>query len=352
MNERLKSMVARYEELTQQLASPDAMSDMELWQKMIKEHSSLSEIVGKNAEYEATQKELAELTEAVNSGDAELAGMAEEELPHVKEKAAALEKEIEELLAPKDPNDDKDVVLEIRAGTGGEEAALFAGDLLRMYGRYAERKGMSFEMVSLNETEIGGVKEAVVMIRGKGAYARLKFESGVHRVQRIPQTESGGRIHTSAATVAVLPEAEDVDIQINPEDLMIDTYRSGGAGGQNVNKVETAIRITHLPSGLVVQCQDERSQGRNREKAMKVLKTRLFDIAQAKQQQEYASERKNQVGSGDRSERIRTYNFPQGRISDHRIGFTVYALDQYLDGDLDDMVNALTEADRESKMNK
>ncbi len=350
MNEKLKTMIEWYEELTQKLAAPDAMNDMEQWQKMIKEHSALSEIVGKHGEYEAAMKELADLNEAAGSGDAELAAMAEEELPSVKARAQALQEEIEEMLAPKDPNDERNVVLEIRAGTGGEEAALFAGDLLRMYGRYAERKGMNFEMVSINETEIGGVKEAVAMIRGKGAYSRLKYESGVHRVQRVPETESGGRIHTSAATVAVLPEAEDVDIQINPEDLLIDTYRSGGAGGQNVNKVETAIRITHIPSGLVVQCQDERSQGRNRDKAMKVLKTRLFDIAQAKQQQEYASERKNQVGSGDRSERIRTYNFPQGRITDHRIGFTVYALDQYLDGDLDDMVKALSDAERESKM--
>ncbi|MDP2892099.1 MAG: peptide chain release factor 1 [Bacillota bacterium] len=350
MNGKLKGILERYEELTNKLSQPDAMADMEAWQQMLKEHSALAEIAAKNTKYEAAAREVAELAEALQSGDEELAAIACEELPGAEKKAEVLKEELLVMLIPRNPDDDRNVVIEVRAGTGGEEAALFAADLLRMYMRFAERQGLEYELLSINETEKGGLKEAVAMIRGRGAYSRLKYESGVHRVQRVPETEASGRIHTSAATVAVLPEAEDVDVQIDPEELQIDTYRSGGAGGQHVNKTESAVRITHLPTGIVVQCQDERSQGRNKEKAMKVLKTRLFDMMQAKQRQEYASERRSQVGSGDRSERIRTYNFPQGRVTDHRIGMTIYSLEEFLDGDIAEMTGALVLADRKERL--
>jgi peptide chain release factor 1 len=350
MNDRLAGMLKRYDELTDLLAQPEAMADMDVWQKMLKEHSVLSETVTAWNAYEAAAKDTAELKDALQSGDEELAAIAREELPEAEAREEKLKDALTALLLPRDPNDEKDVIIEVRAGTGGEEAALFAADLLKMYMRFAERQNLGYELASLNETEKGGVKEAVAMIHGRGAYSMLKYESGVHRVQRVPETEASGRIHTSAATVAVLPEAEDLDVEINPDDLQIDTYRSGGAGGQHVNKTESAIRITHLPTGLVVQCQDERSQGRNRDKAMKVLQTRLLDLMQSRQQQQYASERKSQVGSGDRSERIRTYNFPQGRVTDHRISMTVYNIADFMDGNIADMMSALALTDRNERM--
>lgn len=282
--------------------------------------------------------------------DPEMHAMIKEELSSVEENIPKLEAELKLMLIPKDPNDDKNVILEVRAGTGGDEAALFGMDLLRMYQRYAERNRYKTEMLSTNFTEMGGVKEVVMLISGKGAYSRLKYESGVHRVQRVPETESGGRIHTSAATVAVLPEAQDVDVQINPNDIRCDVYRASGNGGQCVNTTDSAVRLTHIPTGLVVTCQDEKSQLKNKEKAMKVLKSRLYDMAVQEQEKELAENRKSQVGSGDRSERIRTYNFPQGRVTDHRIGLTLYKLDAFLDGDMDEVIDALIYADKEEKM--
>ena len=276
--------------------------------------------------------------------------LAQEELSAARDEAERLKEELKLLLLPKDPNDSRNVILELRGGVGGEEGALFARSLLRMYGMYAQRRGWRMETLSLNETELGGVKECSVLIEGEGAFSRLKFESGVHRVQRDPETESGGRIHTSAATAAVLPEAEEVDVEIDPKDLQIDTYRSSGAGGQHVNKTESAIRITHLPTGLVVECQDERSQYKNKDKAMKVLRSRLYEREQAKRAEAAASERRSQVGSGDRSERVRTYNFPQGRVTDHRIGLTLYKLDAILDGDLDEIIDALITADQAERL--
>jgi len=282
--------------------------------------------------------------------DKEFREMAEMELEQLTEKKETFEEELRVLLLPKDPNDDKNVIVEIRAGAGGSEAALFAGDLFRMFTRYAERQGWKSEIMSSNIPDIGGIKEIIFLIEGNGAYSRLKYESGVHRVQRIPTTESGGRIHTSTATVAVLPEAEDVEIEVNANDLRVDVYRSSGNGGQSVNTTDSAVRITHEPTGLVVTCQDEKSQLKNKEKALKILKARLFEIEQQKQASEIAENRKSQVGSGDRSERIRTYNFPQGRISDHRIGMTIYQLDAFLDGDIDEMINALTTSDQAARL--
>ena len=282
--------------------------------------------------------------------DPDFKELAQEELAEAKEELERLEQQLRILLLPKDPNDSRSVVMELRGGVGGEEGALFAHSLLRMYTMYAQSRGWRMDIVSLNETELGGVKECSVLIEGEGAYSRLKFESGVHRVQRVPETESGGRIHTSAATVAVLPEAEDVEVDIDPKDLQIDTYRASGAGGQHVNKTESAIRITHLPTGLVVECQDERSQYKNKDKAMKVLRSRLYEMEQAKQAAATAAERRSQVGSGDRSERIRTYNFPQGRVTDHRIGLTLYKLDAVMDGALDELIDALVTADQAEKL--
>lgn len=347
MLEKLKGIKERYEQLTALLSDPAVIGDQNRYRELSKEQAGLTDIVNAYDEYMAADAEIESCKAMLEEADdAAMREMIHEELNELSAREHELSEQLKVMLLPKDPNDDKDVIIEVRAGTGGEEAALFGADLLRMYTRYAERHGYKAELMNENYTEKGGVKEVVLSLQGKGAYSRMKFESGVHRVQRVPETESQGRIHTSAATVAVLPEAEDVEVDINPNDLQIDTYRSGGAGGQHVNKTESAIRITHIPTGLVVQCQDERSQHKNRDKAMRVLKSRLLELYQSKAAEAEADERKSQVGSGDRSERIRTYNFPQSRITDHRIGLTLYKLEAFLDGDMDEVIDALILAER------
>ena len=347
MLEKLKGIKGRYEQLTALLSDPAVIGDQNRYRELSKEQAGLTDIVNAYDEYMAADAEIESCKAMLEEADdAAMREMIHEELNELSAKEHELSEQLKVMLLPKDPNDDKDVIIEVRAGTGGEEAALFGADLLRMYTRYAERHGYKAELMNENYTEKGGVKEVVLSLQGKGAYSRMKFESGVHRVQRVPETESQGRIHTSAATVAVLPEAEDVEVDINPNDLQIDTYRSGGAGGQHVNKTESAIRITHIPTGLVVQCQDERSQHKNRDKAMRVLKSRLLELYQSKAAEAEADERKSQVGSGDRSERIRTYNFPQSRVTDHRIGLTLYKLEAFLDGDMDEVIDALILAER------
>ena len=347
MLEKLKGIKERYEQLTALLSDPAVIGDQNRYRELSKEQAGLTDIVNAYDEYMAADVEIESCKAMLEEADdAAMREMIHEELNGLSAKEQELSERLKVMLLPKDPNDDRDVIIEVRAGTGGEEAALFGADLLRMYTRYAERHGYKAELMNENYTEKGGVKEAVLSLQGKGAYSRMKFESGVHRVQRVPETESQGRIHTSAATVAVLPEAEDVEVDINPNDLQIDTYRSGGAGGQHVNKTESAIRITHIPTGLVVQCQDERSQHKNRDKAMRVLKSRLLELYQSKAAEAEADERKSQVGSGDRSERIRTYNFPQSRVTDHRIGLTLYKLEAFLDGDMDEVIDALILAER------
>jgi len=341
MTEKLEEMAVRLEELNQKLSDPEVIADRSAWQELAKEHSRLTEIIAKYNEYNDVLKSIADDEEMLEIGDSEMAELAQAELKELRAKEEAIEAELKEMLAPRDPSDDKNVVLEIRAGTGGEEAALFGTDLLRMYMKFAERKGWTFEITSINETEVGGTKEAVCLVSGKEVFRNLKYESGTHRVQRVPVTESSGRIHTSAATVAVLPEAEDVDIQIDPNDLIIETHRSSGAGGQHINKTESAVHMIHIPTGIEVDCQDERSQIKNREKAMKVMKSRVYDYYQSRADAEYSGLRKSQVGSGDRSERIRTYNFPQGRVTDHRIGLTLYKLEAFLNGEMDEIVSAL-----------
>ena len=351
MLEKLKGIKERYEQLTALLSDPAVIGDQNRYRELSKEQAGLTDIVNAYDEYMAADAEIESCKAMLEEADdAAMREMIHEELNELSAKEHELSEQLKVMLLPKDPNDDKDVIIEVRAGTGGEEAALFGADLLRMYTRYAERHGYKAELMNENYTEKGGVKEVVLSLQGKGAYSRMKFESGVHRVQRVPETESQGRIHTSAATVAVLPEAEDVEVDINPNDLQIDTYRSGGAGGQHVNKTESAIRITHIPTGLVVQCQDERSQHKNRDKAMRVLKSRLLELYQSKAAEAEADERKSQVGSGDRSERIRTYNFPQSRVTDHRIGLTLYKLEAFLDGDMDEMIDALILAERTAQL--
>ncbi len=343
MFNKLETVVNRYEQIGIELTRPDVATNNELFRKLMKEHSELTPIVEKYREYTAACKAEKDALEilAEAGGDKELKELAEEELKEAKENIAVFSDELKILLLPKDPNDEKNVIVEIRGGAGGEEAALFAGSLYRMYTMYAESRRWNIEVVNENETELGGYKEISFMIEGAGAYSRLKFESGVHRVQRVPDTETQGRIHTSTVTVAVLPEAEDVELEINPADLKIDTFRSSGAGGQHINKTSSAIRVTHIPTGTVVECQDERSQFKNKDKALKILRSRLLDAAQREHDEAIASDRKAQVGTGDRSERIRTYNYPQGRVTDHRIGLTLYKLDQILNGDLDEVVDAL-----------
>ncbi len=343
MFEKLKAVEARYEDVSAKLADSAVINDPEQLKKLMKEHKSLSPVVEKYREYISVKKNCEEAKALLDSSgsDKELRELAEEECLDCKERLEVLSDELRVLLLPKDPNDDRNVIVEIRGGAGGEEAALFAGVLMRMYTMYAESKRWRIEMIGANETELGGYKEVSFMVEGEGAYSRLKYESGVHRVQRVPETESQGRIQTSTVTVAVLPEAEEVEFEINPADLQIDTYRSGGAGGQHVNKTESAIRITHLPTGVVVECQDERSQYKNKEKAMKVLRSRLYERMLQEQTDAIASDRRAQVGTGDRSERIRTYNYPQGRVTDHRIGLTLYKLDSILNGNLDELIDAI-----------
>ncbi len=343
MFDKLKAVEARYEEIGNLLMDPDVVSDQDQYKKLMKEHKQITPLVEKFREYSAAKASEEEALMLLEDSelDKEFKELAQEELTEAKAAIERCADELKILLLPRDPNDDKNVIIEIRGGAGGEEAALFAGSLMRMYSMYAESRRWKIEIMSGNETELGGYKEVSFMIEGEGAYSRLKYESGVHRVQRVPETETSGRIHTSTVTVAVLPEAEEVEVEINPADLQIDTYRSGGAGGQHVNKTESAIRITHLPTGLVVECQDERSQHKNREKAMKVLRSRLYERMQAEQNEAIASDRRAQVGTGDRSERIRTYNFPQGRVTDHRIGLTLYKIEQIMNGDLDEVIDAL-----------
>lgn len=349
MFEKIEAILKRFEELTTLVSDPEVVKRREEWQNLVKERASLEEVAEKYTEYMKNEQEAAECKEMM-SGNDEMAELAKAEYDELKEKREKLIDELKILLIPKDPMDDKNVIIEIRGGAGGEEASLFAGDLRRMYHRFAERLRWKVEEINLNETELGGVKEAVFMLNGKGAYSKMKYESGVHRVQRVPETESQGRVHTSTCTVAVLPEAEEVVIDYNEKDFKIDTYRSGGAGGQHVNKTESAVRITHLPTGIVVECQDERSQIKNREKAWKVMNSRLYDHFRSEKDKEYAENRKTQVGTGDRSERIRTYNFPQGRVTDHRIGLTLYNLNEFMDGDMFEMVEALQLYDRNMKL--
>ena len=351
MLEKLQAVEDKFLELESLISDPDVIADMSRWQKYSKEHASLTPIVEKFREYKEVVKGIDEAKAMFDESlDDEMRKFVEEELAELKAQKEVLDNELPILLLPKDPNDDKNVIVEIRGGVGGEEAALFAGDLFRMYGRYVEKQGWKMEIIDANPTELGGYKEISFMVTGFGAYSKLKYESGTHRVQRVPATESGGRIHTSAVTVAVLPEAEDVDVDINPNDLHIDLYCASGAGGQHVNRTESAIRITHIPTGIVVQCQDERSQLKNKDKAMKVLRARLLDKAQQEQMDSISADRKNQVGSGDRSERIRTYNFPQGRVTDHRIGLTLHRIDAVLAGDLDEILNALITADQAERL--
>ena len=350
MFDKLDFILEKYEELSMKVSDPDVINNQPLWQKYIKEIGEMEPIVNKYKEYKAAKTNLNEAKEMLESGDEELRELAKMELSDLEDKIPEMESQLKILLLPKDPNYDKNVILEVRAGTGGEEAALFAQDLLRMYLRYAERRGWKAEIMDANDTGIGGIKEASVLIKGKGAYSRLKYESGTHRVQRVPETESSGRIHTSAATVAVLPEVDDVEVEINPNDVRVDVYRSSGNGGQCVNTTDSAVRLTHIPSGLVVTCQDEKSQIKNKEKAFKVLRSRLYDLKLQEQNDEISAERRSQVGSGDRSERIRTYNFPQGRVTDHRIGMTIYKLDGFLDGEIDEIVDGLITSDQAEKM--
>lgn len=352
MLNKLKGAEERFEEITSMLYNPDVISDMELYSSLLKEQKNLAPVVEKYREYKAAEEALDESKALLDEGglDRDFKEMVQEEFEQAKLDTARIFEELKILLLPKDPNDDKNVIVEIRGGAGGEESALFAGVLYRMYSMYAESKGFKTETLYSNPTELGGFKEVSFMIKGEGAYSRFKFESGVHRVQRVPETENQGRIHTSTTTVAVLPEAEEVDIEINPADLQIDTFRSSGAGGQHINKTESAIRITHLPTGTVVECQDERSQHKNKDKAMRILRSRILEAEREKQQSSIADERKNQVGSGDRSERIRTYNYPQKRLSDHRIGLTIYKLEQILNGDLDEVIDALITYDTAEKL--
>ena len=348
MKDKLETLAARYDEIQVRLSQPETLSDMDTWRRLMKEHADMEELMTAYGRYKTVLENVEQAKEMLE--DPDLRDMAKEELSELEPEQEALERELQLLLLPKDPNDDRNVIVEIRAGTGGEEAALFASELARMYTHYADVRGWKTEELDANLTELGGVKELSMMISGKGAYSRLKYESGAHRVQRVPETESGGRIHTSAATVAVMPEVDDVEVEINPNDLRIDTYRAGGAGGQHVNRTDSAVRIVHIPTGIVVQCQNERSQIQNREQAMRMLRSKLWDKALQERADEVSAFRKSQVGSGDRSERIRTYNYPQGRVTDHRINLTLYKLPQFLNGDMDEMLDALIFADQTARL--
>lgn len=351
MLEKLQSVEDRYMDLENKISDPDVIANQSEWQKYAKAHARLGDIVRTYRGYKNVLKDMSEAEKILSEEkDRDLLAMAQEELDEGKQKSAEIEHELRILLLPRDENDDKNVMLEVRGGAGGDEAALFAGDLIRMYSRYAESQGWKVEFLDSNPTGLGGFKEVIVMIQGSSVYSRLKYESGVHRVQRVPETESSGRIHTSTVTVAVLPEAEEVDVEINNNDLRIDTYCASGAGGQHVNRTESAVRITHLPTGIVVQCQDEKSQLQNREKCMRMLRAKLLEVAQTQQAAATAQDRKSQVGTGDRSERIRTYNFPQGRVTDHRIGLTLHKLDAILNGDLGELIDALIATDQSEKL--
>ncbi|WP_376695337.1 peptide chain release factor 1 [Wenzhouxiangella sp. EGI_FJ10305] len=345
MRQRLDEARERFEELEHLLASPDVIGDRHQFEQLSREYAELEPVIQVWQQFRGNERAMEEAKELLEASDGEMRQMARDELGSLESNSEALEQQLQKLLLPRDPNDERNIFLEIRAGTGGQEAGIFAGDLLRMYARYAERRGWKVEIMSAQESEAGGYREVIAQVIGKGAWSRLKFESGVHRVQRVPETESQGRIHTSACTVAILPEIDDVEaIDVNPNDLRVDTFRSSGAGGQHVNTTDSAIRITHLPSGIVVECQDERSQHKNRARAMSLLSARLMEAQVQQQKDERAAERKLQVGSGDRSERIRTYNFPQGRVTDHRIGLTLYDLDKVIDGELDAVIEPLVEA--------
>ena len=352
MFQKLEAVEKRFEELTQKISDPEVIARQNEWREYMKEHAELEPIVEKYREYKKVEKEYQEAKEMMDdaSTDKELKDLAEMEMLEAKEKLPKIEEEIKILLIPKDKDDDKNVICEIRAGAGGDEAALFAGTLFRMYSMYAERKHWKLEILNENETGLGGYKEISFMITGKGAYSRLKFESGVHRVQRVPDTEASGRIHTSTVTVAVLPVVEDVEVEINPSDIKMEVFRSSGAGGQHINKTSSAVRLIHEPTGIVVECQTERSQFQNKDNAMKMLRTKLYEIEKQKQDSEISNARKSQVGSGDRSEKIRTYNYPQGRITDHRIGMSIYQMENFLNGDLDEMIDNLIAADRAEKL--
>ena len=351
MLEKLERIENRYDEISHSLSDPAVLNDMDEYKRLMKEFSGLEELVAKFREYKHALKDVEDARELLESEtDKEFRDMLHTEIETKNDMLVQMENELKLMLIPRDPHDEKNVIVEIRGGAGGEEAALFAGVLFRMYSMYAEKQGWAVEILDANDTEIGGFKEVVFSIEAKGAYSRLKYESGVHRVQRVPTTESSGRIHTSTVTVAVLPEVDEVEVVIDPSDLQIDTYRASGAGGQHVNKTSSAIRITHLPSGLVVTCQDERSQLKNKDRAMKILRSKLFDIADTRQKSEVTEERRSQVGTGDRSERIRTYNYPQGRITDHRINLTLYKLEAVLNGDLDEIMDALIAEDQAQKL--
>ncbi len=348
MFQKLEAVEKRYEELNALISDPEVIAKQSEWQKLMKEHSDIQEVVEKYREYKKVEQALEEARDMLS--DKDLKELAEMQMEDAKEKLPLIEEEIKMLLIPKDPNDDKNVICEIRGGAGGEEAALFAGVLFRMYSMYAERKHWKLEVVNENETGLGGYKEISFMITGKGAYSRLKFESGVHRVQRVPDTESSGRIHTSTVTVAVLPEVEDVEVEINPADIKMDVFRASGAGGQHVNKTSSAVRLIHVPTGIVAECQTERSQLQNREYAMRLLRSRIYEKELEKQEKEVASERRSQVGSGDRSEKIRTYNYPQGRITDHRIGFSIFQMEDFLNGNIDELIDNLIASYRAEKL--
>ena len=348
MFQKLEDVEKRYEELTKKISDPDVISNQTEWQKYMKEHAEIQDVVQKYREYKKVKQQLEDAKLMLD--DPELKELAQIELDEAKENLPKLEEELKFLLIPKDPNDDKNIICEIRAGAGGEEAALFAGTLFRMYSMYAERNRWKIEVLNSNETGLGGYKEISFMINGKGVYSKLKFESGVHRVQRVPDTESSGRIHTSTVTVAVLPVVDDVEIELNESDIKMEVFRASGAGGQHINKTSSAVRLIHEPTGIVVECQTERSQFQNRENAMRMLRTKIYDIEKQKQDTEIANARKNQVGSGDRSEKIRTYNYPQGRITDHRIGLSIYQMEDFLNGNLDEMVENLIATDRAEKL--
>jgi len=353
MFDKLKNIVDRYESLAQELARPEVLADLKKYQALAREHRELQPIVEKYREYEQVVRNIEE-DEAIldDSADPELKEVAQMELKELREKKEALERELKLLLLPKDPLDEKNIIMEIRAGTGGDEAGLFVGDLFRMYSRYAERKGWQIEILDAHPQDIGGFKEIIFLIKGKSVYSRLKYEAGVHRVQRVPVTESSGRIHTSAASVAILPEAEEVDVQIDPKDLRIDVFRASGPGGQHVNRTDSAVRITHIPTGIVVSCQDEKSQHKNKAKAMKILRARLLAKKREEEMAKIAEARRSMIGTGDRSVKIRTFNFPQNRVTDHRIGVTLYRLEDILDGDLDEILDQLIIADQAEKLNR